>query len=126
MRAYQPAVLAIVGITSVLGCGRSADARSASDGSWNVVVSGQSGACQGGSYQYAIQIANGIIHYPGTDARITGRVSPKGAVFVRVSTGDRSAIGSGRMSRNVGSGSFRGQSSSGSCAGVWRAQRTGG
>ena len=64
--------------------------------------------------------------YPGNDARITGRVNAKGSVYVRVSTSDRSAVGSGRLSRNVGWGAFRGQAPSGMCAGTWSAQRTGG
>ena len=125
MIACRLAIVAIMGAASVLAVGNRAHARSASDGNWSVVISGQSGACQGGSYQYALQIVNGIVRSPGSDARITGRVSPKGSVYVRVSTSDRTAVGSGRLSRNVGSGTFRGQSSSGLCAGTWRAQRTG-
>jgi hypothetical protein len=126
MIACRLAIVAIIGAASVLGFGNRAQARSAYDGYWSVVISGQSGGCQGGSYQYALQIVNGIIRYSGGDARVTGRVNPKGAVYVRVSTSDRSALGSGRLSRNFGSGAFRGQSSSGMCAGTWSAQRTGG
>jgi hypothetical protein len=102
-----------------------AQARSAYDGNWSVVVSGRSGSCQGGTYQYALRIVNGVVYYSGGDARITGRVSAGGAVYVRVSSGDSSAVGSGRLSRNVGGGTFRGQSSSGMCAGTWSGQRTG-
>jgi hypothetical protein len=126
MTACRLAIVAIMGATSVLVLGNPAQARSPSDGYWSVVVSGQSGSCQGGSYQYALQIVNGIIRYAGNDARITGRVSPKGAVYVRVWTSDRSAVGSGRLSRNVGAGAFRGQSSAGMCAGTWSARRAGG
>jgi hypothetical protein len=35
-------------------------------------------------------------------------------------------VGSGRLSRNTGGGTFRGHSSSGACAGTWSGQRTGG
>ncbi|HXW30988.1 MAG TPA: hypothetical protein VEK55_16635, partial [Xanthobacteraceae bacterium] len=89
-------------------------------------ISGQSGSCQGGSYQYELQIVNGIVYYAGSDARITGRVNANGAVYVRVWTSDRSAVGSGRLSRNIGGGTFRGQAPSGICAGIWSARRTGG
>jgi hypothetical protein len=123
---FRLAAVAIMGATLGAPLGNCAQARSASDGYWTVAVTGQSGSCQGGSYRYAVQIVNGIIRYPGADARITGRVSPKGAVYVSVSTSDRSAVGSGRLSRNFGSGSFHGQSSSGWCGGTWFAQRTGG
>jgi hypothetical protein len=126
MIASRLATIAIVGAACVLAGADRAQARSPYDGAWNVVVSGQSGSCQGGSYQYALQIVNGIVRYSGGDARITGRVSAKGAVYVRVSSSDRSAVGSGRLSRNSGGGTFRGQSSSGMCAGSWSGQRTGG
>jgi hypothetical protein len=104
MIACRLATIAIVGAVSVLVGADRAQARSPYDGSWSVVVSGQSGSCQGGSYSYALQIVNGIVHYSGGDARITGRVSRKGAVYVRVSSSDRSAVGSGRLARNSGAG----------------------
>ena len=125
MIACKLATFVIMAAACVVAVGHDAQARSEFDGLWSVTVSGQNGACQGGSYQYAIQIVDGIIRYPGSDARITGRVSPKGAVYVRVSASDQNAMGSGRLSRDIGSGSFRGQSSSSFCAGIWRAQRTG-
>ena len=126
MTACRLAIVAIVGVASVFAVENPAQARSASDGHWSVFISGQSGSCQGGSYQYQLQIVNGIVYYAGSDARITGRVNSQGAVYVRVWTSDRSAVGSGRLSRNVGGGTFRGQSPSGMCAGSWSARRTGG
>jgi hypothetical protein len=115
-----------MGAACVLAFADNAQARSPYDGSWNVVVSGRSGACQGGTYQYALQIVNGVVRYSGSDARISGRVSANGAVYVRVSSSDSSAVGSGRLGRGTGGGTFRGQSSSGTCAGTWSGQRTGG
>jgi hypothetical protein len=126
MTACRLAIVAIMGMASVLALENRAQARSPSDGHWSVFISGQSGSCQGGSYQYALQIVNGIIYYPGSDARITGRVNSRGAVYVRVWTSDRSAVGSGRLSGGVGGGTFRGQAPSGMCAGSWSARRTGG
>lgn len=126
MAAYRLAMVAIIGLASVLALGNAAQARSPFDGYWSVFISGQSGSCRGGTYQYGLQIANGIVYYTGSDARITGRVSPKGAVYVRVWTSNRSAVGSGRLSRYVGSGAFRGQSPSGPCAGIWNARRSSG
>jgi hypothetical protein len=116
-----------LGAACVLAFADHAQARSAYDGNWSVTVSGRSGSCQGGSYNYGLQVVNGIVHYSGGDARISGRVSPSGAVYVRVTSGDRGAVGSGRLSRNGGGGgTFRGYSSSGPCAGTWSGQRTGG
>jgi hypothetical protein len=122
MMARRLTVAVIVGATLALPIG--AQARSAYDGSWSVAVYGQSGSCQGGSYQFPVQILNGNIHYVGSDASISGRVSSSGAVAVRIATGDRSAIGAGRLSRSHGSGIFRGQSSCGLSAGTWIGQRT--
>jgi hypothetical protein len=126
MTACRLAIIAIVGIVSLFASENRAQARSASDGQWSVFISGQSGSCQGGSYQYQLQIVNGVVYYGGSDARITGRVNSRGAVYVRVWTSDRSAVGSGRLSNSVGGGTFRGQSPSGLCAGTWSARRTGG
>jgi hypothetical protein len=126
MTACRLAIIAIVGIVSLFATENRAQARSPSDGQWSVSISGQSGSCQGGSYQYQLQIVNGVVYYGGSDARITGRVNSSGAVYVRVWTSDRSAVGSGRLSRSVGGGTFRGQSPSGMCAGTWSARRTGG
>jgi hypothetical protein len=95
------------------------------DGSWNVTVNGQTSDCQG-SYSYAVSISNGNIGYRGGDASLSGHVSSGGAVQVHVVSGGRSASGSGRLSRNFGSGRFSGRSSTGVCAGSWVAQRTGG
>jgi hypothetical protein len=126
MATRRLALVAIMTLISVFALETRAQARSPSDGHWSVAISGQSGSCQGASYQYELQIVNGIVYYAGSDARITGRVNAKGAVYVRVWTSDRSAVGSGRLSQNVGGGTFRGQAQSGLCAGTWSARRTSG
>ena len=125
MLARKLALAAIAVIPLALAAVDRAQARTIYDGSWNVAINGQTGDCQG-SFSYAVRIANGIIGYGGGDASLYGRVSPNGAVQVRVESGGRSAAGSGRLSRNFGSGSFRGRSATGVCAGSWVAQRTGG
>jgi hypothetical protein len=94
------------------------------DGSWSVTVQGGAGICQGHSLTYAVQIRNGQIFYGGGDGSVSGRVSPSGAAFVRVVSGDRSGTGSGRMSsRASGSGTFQGQAGGSPCSGTWRAGR---
>jgi hypothetical protein len=114
-----------VGAACVLAFADAAQARGPYDGSWTVSVSGRSGACAGGNYQYNLQIVNGSVRYYGGDARISGRVNAGGGVYVRVSAGDQSAVGSGRLRGNTGGGTFRGQSPQGVCAGTWSGQRTG-
>jgi hypothetical protein len=89
------------------------------DGLWSVVVITDKGACDR-AYRYPIRISNGTLVNAGNDAFvITGKVGANGAVTVTVSHGDKSATGSGRLSRDAGAGSWRG----GDCAGTWEAER---
>jgi hypothetical protein len=114
-----------MGTACMLAVAGQAQARSAFDGSWSVTVSGQSGSCAGGSYNYALQIRNGNVYYNGGDARVSGHVNPNGAVYVHVSSSNGSGVGSGRLSRSSGGGYFRGSTQNGPCAGTWSGQRTG-
>ena len=52
---------------------------------------------------------------------ISGKVVGNGAVTVKVSYGDKSANGSGRLAGDIGAGSWSG----GACAGTWEAERRG-
>jgi hypothetical protein len=94
------------------------------DGSWSVVIHTQAGAC-GSEYRYGVQIINGNITTDGESAGVSGRVLPSGAVSVSVSGSGAYAVGQGRLSPTNGSGTWRGESSGESCAGVWQAARRG-
>ncbi len=93
------------------------------DGSWSVLIVTRSGSCDP-TYRYGVTITNGVIYYAGGGpVSLTGRVSSSGHVSVRVSSGPQYAIGSGRISRSRGGGSWRGQGSTGTCSGTWSATR---
>jgi hypothetical protein len=94
-------------------------APAAFNGSWSVAINTQSGACEP-HYRFAVQIINGNVVYEGRPA---GQVSPNGAVRVNVSSGGQQAAGQGRLSRNYGTGVWRGYGSAGTCAGTWQAGR---
>jgi hypothetical protein len=94
-------------------------APAAFDGSWSVAIMTQSGACEP-SYRFALEIINGNVVHEGNPA---GRVSPNGGVSVTVSSGGQQAAGQGRLSRNYGTGVWRGYGSAGACAGTWQAER---
>jgi hypothetical protein len=94
-------------------------APAAFDGDWSVAINTQSGACEP-SYRFAVEIINGNVVHEGQPA---GRVSPNGGVSVNVSQGGQQAAGQGRLSRNYGTGVWRGYGSAGTCAGTWQAQR---
>lgn len=104
---------------------RAPAAVNAFDGSWSVVILTHSGGCDP-AYRYGLRIVNGAIYGDvGESVNLQGRVWPNGAVRVGVSSGGQSASGQGHLSRTWGSGTWYGQSSSGSCSGVWQATRRG-
>jgi hypothetical protein len=94
-------------------------APAAFDGDWSVAINTQSGACEP-SYRFAVEIIDGHVVYEGQPA---GRVSSNGGVSVNISQGGQQAAGQGRLSRNQGTGVWRGYGSAGTCAGTWQARR---
>jgi hypothetical protein len=89
------------------------------DGLWSVSIVTKKGDCTA-SYRYPMRIANGLLANGGDLVlTVSGKVAPSGAIIVKVSSGTTSAVGSGRLAANVGSGSWRGAS----CSGSWTAER---
>ena len=102
----------------------SAPARTPYDGSWSVLIVTQRGNCDR-AYRYGVEIVNGRVVYGGGIVNFTGSVGSGGQVRVAVSSGSARANGSGRMSRNVGRGSWSSVSGSDRCSGYWEAERRG-
>jgi hypothetical protein len=95
------------------------------DGAWSVLVVTDSGTCDR-AYRYGVQIVNGRVTYSGeAGINISGQVEPNGRVNVVVRRGDQEARGSGRLSRDSGSGQWSGRSPGQECAGHWEAERRG-
>jgi hypothetical protein len=91
------------------------------DGVWSVVIITKEGICDP-SYRYPIRITNGNLGNAGTTTvSISGKVGKNGAVIVNVSTGDKTATGTGRLAGSHGTGSWSG--GNGACSGVWQAER---
>jgi hypothetical protein len=91
------------------------------DGLWSVSIVTEKGDCDRG-YRYPIRISNGTLANAGdTTITISGKVAGSGAITVTVSSGGRSATGSGRLAGNIGTGSWSG----GACSGSWTAERRG-
>lgn len=89
------------------------------DGMWSVSIVTQQGDCDRG-YRYPIRIENGAVVNGGSDPfTISGKVGPSGAITVTVSSGSKSATGSGHLAGNSGGGSWQG----GACSGTWTAER---
>ncbi|TYO65035.1 hypothetical protein FXV83_18800 [Bradyrhizobium hipponense] len=98
-----------------------AQARSAFDGSWDLVFVTQRGACDA-TYNFTVNITNGIVTHPNL-VRFRGYVARSGAVRASVTVQDKFASGSGRLSGNSGRGRWSGHSGSARCSGYWAAQR---
>jgi hypothetical protein len=90
------------------------------DGLWSVSIVTEKGDCDRG-YRYPIRIQNGALANAGSVTAITinGKVQPTGAIVVIVSSGSKSATGSGRLSGDLGEGHWAG----GECSGSWTAER---
>ena len=99
-----------------------AHARSAYDGSWDLVFVTQNGACDP-SYNFTVNISDGIVTHPNL-VRFKGYVAKSGSVRASVTVQDKFASGTGRHSETTGRGSWSGYTGSARCSGYWTAQRS--
>jgi hypothetical protein len=115
-------ILLLISSLACVNLPRNAEARTAFDGDWSVLISTDNGPCIP-SYRFGVQIFEGAIIYQGGGVSLQGRVTPKGAVRVTVQSGGQSATGQGRLSMVRGGGMWTGQATSGACSGNWVAER---
>jgi hypothetical protein len=121
MRTKRFCLFAVIAAATCLAAIDAARAANPYDGNWHVQITTVRGTCTSGA-GFGLQIRDGVVYgYGGYD--VSGRVSPNGAVSVRVSAGNQSAAGSGRLRGNAGRGSWRGAGSQGVCSGFWTASR---
>lgn len=97
-------------------------ASGSADGVWSVLIITEKGQCDRG-YRYPVRIKGGKVGHlnPTSSFNINGRVSAGGGVFVKISRGEQSASGSGRIGGSSGDGKWK--TASGECSGVWTAER---
>jgi hypothetical protein len=105
----------------VIALGSTAQARSAYDGSWDLVFVTQRGACDP-AYNFTVDVSNGIVSHPNL-LKFKGYVARSGAVRASVTVQDKYAAGSGRLSGATGRGTWIGRAESARCAGYWTARR---
>jgi hypothetical protein len=98
-----------------------AQARSAYDGSWDLVFVTQRGACDA-TYNFSVNISDGVVTHPNL-VRFRGYVAHSGAVRASVTVHDKFAAGSGRLSTSSGRGTWSGHRGNARCFGYWTAQR---
>jgi hypothetical protein len=115
----RSALFALVAASATIIATTSTYAVPGYDGLWSVSIVTEKGACDRG-YRYPIRISNGVLANAGdVSVNIVGKVMPTGAITVMVSAAGKSANGTGRLSGNLGEGSWSG----GDCSGTWTAER---
>jgi hypothetical protein len=115
------AAASLLGLTAIAGAAaaHAATSRASYDGAWSVLIVTERGTCDR-AYRYPVRIRDGAVGYAGQSGfTVSGRVNPNGAIVVRVSRGNQSANGTGRLSQGAGRGTWR----AGECSGVWTAER---
>jgi hypothetical protein len=123
-RLRAPVASLALALTCIPATVARVDARNIYDGAWSVLIVTNEGSCDR-TYRYGVQIADGNVVYDGAGGPITmqGRVTNAGAVRVLLQAGSQWASGTGRLKGTRGSGVWRGQGMSGTCSGVWEAER---
>src|ERR1700754_4440790 len=110
----------MIAATCFIASSSVAHARSAYDGSWDLVFVTQSGACDP-SYNFTVNISDGIVTHPNL-VKFRGYVTRSGSVRASVTVHDKFASGTGRLSATSGGGRWSGRAGSSRCSGYWTAQ----
>jgi hypothetical protein len=119
IRRVVPALAAC----ALLASATTARAQATYDGRWSVLIITDKGECDR-AYRYSVRIERGVIVYGGeAGVQFTGRVDRRGRLQARISRGQASAVGSGRLARSRGAGTWNGSSPSMRCSGRWEAER---
>jgi hypothetical protein len=121
-----PWVFAAAVLAAMVGAPATADARGvggvrAYDGTWNVVFATRAGNCSSNN-SFPFAVSGGRVSSAG-GGKVTGGISARGIVSVRVSVGMSVASGSGRLVGNSGAGRWSGIISGDRCSGSWQAAR---
>jgi hypothetical protein len=98
-----------------------AQARSAYDGSWDLLFVTQRDTCDP-TYNFSVNITDGAVTHPNL-VKFRGHVTCTGAVRASVTVPNKYASGSGRLSSNSGRGTWSGYSGGDHCSEYWTAQR---
>jgi hypothetical protein len=119
-RIARGTIYALVAASTALAATTTSKAASPRyDGVWSVLIVTEKGDCDRG-YRYPIRISHGMLVNGGSNPfTISGQVLPSGSITVTVSSGQKSATGTGHLAGNAGGGSWKG----GACSGSWTAER---
>jgi len=110
-----------IAVTCSIASSSLAHARSAYDGSWDLIFVTQRGACDP-SYNFTVNIADGVVTHPNL-VKFRGYVARSGSVRASVTVHDKFASGTGRLAGAAGRGRWSGYAGTERCSGYWTAQR---
>ena len=123
LQRMRPFVLLAFAAVLLSVAATAAKAQASFDGSWSILIVTQAGDCDR-AYRYSVQIESGRIVYDGSaGVDLTGRVDRNGRVSATVQRGEQSAAGTGRLSGNRGTGTWKGRTQISQCSGYWEAER---
>jgi len=88
------------------------------DGEWNVQIASSNIVCSS-STSVSIGINNGRVASSNAAVTASGRVAEAGTISVTLTSGMKTAVGSGHLNGASGSGTWR----AALCSGTWTAQR---
>jgi hypothetical protein len=117
----KPPSLWMIAAACLFATASAAHARSAYDGSWDLVFVTQKGACDP-TYSFTVNISDGVVTHPNL-VRLRGHVAKPGSVHASVTVQDKFASGTGKLFGTSGRGSWSGRAGSARCSGHWTAQR---
>ena len=109
----------VVGMSSPVAAGTRPGAY---DGNWNVTFTTRAGNCSS-TNSAPFNVSGRHVSSAG-GGKVTGGVTPNGAVSVHISVGMSAADGRGRLVGNSGTGRWSGVISGDRCSGTWQASRT--
>jgi hypothetical protein len=111
----------MIAATCLIAPASVAHARSAYDGSWDLVFVTQKGTCDP-TYNFTVNISDGVVTHPNL-VKFKGHVAKSGSVRASVTVHDKFASGTGRLFGTSGRGIWNGREGSARCTGYWTAQR---
>ena len=113
--------LSMIAAVCLMASAATAQARSAYDGSWDLVFVTQQGACDP-TYNFAVNISDGVVTHPNL-VKFKGYVAKSGSIHASVTVHDKFASGTGRLFETSGRGKWSGRAGGERCSGYWTAQR---
>ena len=120
---FSAAVLAAIMVPGAADARPTRAARmGAYDGTWNVTFTPQAGNCHA-SNTMPFTVAGRRVSSAG-GGKVTGGVTRRGVVSVRITVGASWANGNGRLAGNSGAGRWNGVITGDQCSGSWQAIRS--